>query len=75
MVKPKLTWDKLRLKVLERDNYTCIKCGGQFPENLRNKLHVHHKRPWRESHCDHLYNLQTLCVYCHTKHTAITQHK
>jgi hypothetical protein len=55
-------WQKMRLKILDRDNYTCIRCGDK-----ENQLHVHHTyyqkgamifdaSPW---------HLVTLCSDCH----------
>lgn len=55
-------WQKKRLKILERDNWSCQRCG----EN-ESTLHVHHKKylpgkdPW-----DIPENLLiTLCAECH----------
>lgn len=61
-------WQKLRLKILERDNWTCQCCG-----NTKLTLHVHHryyikgKDPWeypKEA-------LITLCEECHEIETAV----
>ncbi len=53
-------WQKKRLKILERDKWTCKKCGDTETE-----LHVHHleyhKDPWNTP--DKL--LITLCAHCH----------
>lgn len=55
-------WQKCRLKVLERDNFTCLACG-----DTTKTLHVHHgfympnTDPW-DHHEDSLY---TLCHECH----------
>lgn len=55
-------WQKKRLEILQRDNWTCTSCGG-----TKTTLHVHHKyytygnEPWE-------YNnnvLITLCEHCH----------
>lgn len=55
-------WQKKRLEILNRDNFTCIGCGS----NTRT-LHVHHQLyqrgldPW-----DYQENLLiTLCEVCH----------
>jgi len=55
-------WQKLRLKILERDNWTCQGCGEK-----EKTLHVHHKlyiqglNPW-----DYKTTvLITLCDSCH----------
>lgn len=55
-------WQKMRLKIMERDDFACQYCG----EN-ENTLHVHHVEyrrgadPWdyRE------YQLLTVCEHCH----------
>ncbi len=53
-------WQKKRLEVLERDNFTCRACG-----ETEKTLHVHHlaysKEPWDVNMDD----LLTLCEYCH----------
>jgi 5-methylcytosine-specific restriction endonuclease McrA len=55
-------WQKMRLKVLERDNYACVECG-----DTKNTLHVHHwyykkgKKPWEYPE----HSLSTLCGMCH----------
>lgn len=48
-----------RLRVLERDNNTCTKCG----ETNKLKLIVHHKN--RNKKDNRLNNLITLCKRCH----------
>jgi hypothetical protein len=56
-------WQKKRLKILERDSFTCTYCGN---EELT--LHVHHKiyyantDPWDYSDNE----LTTLCEVCHS---------
>lgn len=53
-------WQKKRLKVLERDSFTCQECG-----DTKKTLHVHHlkynENPWEAKGED----LQTLCEDCH----------
>ena len=55
-------WQKKRLQILERDDFTCQGCGDK-----ENTLHVHHKyytygkKPWEYS--DQI--LITLCNNCH----------
>lgn len=61
-------WQKKRLKILERDEFTC-----QYCSNIEDELHVHHlkytgQNPWDESD----ENLITLCKYCH-KYVALGQ--
>lgn len=55
-------WQKKRLKILERDNFSCQACGDDA-----STLHIHHRYytkntdPWDYS--DKV--LITLCQYCH----------
>lgn len=54
-------WQKKRLEILERDNFTCRECGSKT-----DTLHIHHccyikgKQPWEYSE-----TLLTLCANCH----------
>lgn len=53
-------WQKLRLQVMDRDNWMCVACGDS-----KATLHVHHKR-----YCGCIWDsppedLQTLCNGCH----------
>lgn len=56
-------WKDLRIVILKRDNYACVKC------NAKENLHVHHikyingKQPWQVPNS----LLQTLCQTCHIK--------
>lgn len=55
-------WQKMRLKILERDNFTCQACGDQ-----KTTLHIHHRYyivktdPWEYPN----EALTTLCEECH----------
>lgn len=55
-------WQRKRLEIMKRDNFTCQKCGDQ-----ETMLNVHHKqyskkcKPWEYS--NHL--LITVCEDCH----------
>lgn len=59
-------WQKKRLEILNRDNFTCSLCCDEKTE-----LHIHHKKykrgkePWEYQDDD----FQTLCKHCH----AITE--
>jgi hypothetical protein len=61
-------WQKKRLQVLERENFTCQLCG-----NTQITLHVHHlsysDNPWDSN----LHELQCLCKYCHESVTYINK--
>lgn len=67
-------WRKVRLKALERDNYTCCKCG----ETNTKLLVVHHKNykgknmTSQKDMDNRLSNLETLCHKCHN---AFHRHK
>lgn len=61
-------WQRKRLLILERDNWTCRKCKSQETE-----LQVHHLN-YRYGLAPHLYSdseLVCLCVDCHFKETLI----
>lgn len=56
-------WQKLRLKVLQRDNWACSECGDQDET-----LVVHHVSYYEDFHNPWDYNeneLLTLCQICH----------
>lgn len=61
-------WQKMRLRVLERDSWKCLQCG-----DATNTLHVHHTyyesnlEPWDYP----LESLLTLCELCHEAETEI----
>lgn len=52
-------WNKIRKKILLRDNYTCQICGSETT------LHVHHIVPFSLVNCHNTDNLVTLCSTCH----------
>ena len=60
-------WQKMRLKVLERDEFTCQVCF-----NTESELHIHHKyykknlEPWEYP----LKSLETICSECHADISA-----
>lgn len=53
-------WQRKRLEILKRDDFTCKYCGDKETE-----LHVHHKsyrgNPWESNNKE----LQTICKHCH----------
>ena len=57
-------WQKRRLEILNRDNFTCQDCGA-----TDKPLHVHHKRyvSGREYWQYQDWELTTLCEDCHGK--------
>jgi hypothetical protein len=53
-------WQKKRLEILERDNWTCQCCGSKT--KTLNVHHINYKAdPWEVENCD----VQTLCEDCH----------
>ena len=63
-------WQKKRLEILERDNWTCQICG-----DIKSTLNVHHKiyfsnqSPWEYGNS----LLATLCDNCHKEEHEITK--
>jgi len=63
-------WQKLRLKILERDEWTCANCQA-----VDVSLHVHHhqylkgKAPWDYPE----ENFETLCEVCHEEKEDMLQ--
>jgi len=61
-------WQKVRLQILNRDNFQCCDCGSTTEQ-----LHVHHtyyeynKDPWDYP----LESLKTLCWECHEVETEM----
>lgn len=54
-------WQKKRLEILNRDNFTCCLCGDNETE-----LHIHHLKYIGNNPCDTPNNyLETLCKHCH----------
>lgn len=65
-------WQKRRLEILSRDNFTCQICGA-----TDKTLHVHHKyyengcEPWDD---DLVIGLVTLCEDCHESESDKKKH-
>lgn len=61
-------WQKKRLEILQRDDFTCQKCF-----DTETTLHVHHcyyrtgKKPWEYENT----SLVTLCEDCHAEETEL----
>jgi CRISPR/Cas system Type II protein with McrA/HNH and RuvC-like nuclease domain len=63
-------WDKVKLKVKERDGFLCVRCGKSEVQNLKETsqpLCVDHIIPYRFSKNNSMDNLQTMCHSCHGK--------
>ncbi len=55
---------RLRWKVLQRDRFTCRRCGASPALRPGVELHVDHRMPWSQGGETVLDNLQTLCSVC-----------
>lgn len=56
--------EKLRLRVLKRDNYKCQKCGRSPATHRELFLHIDHVTPFSKGGTRDIENLQTLCNKC-----------
>jgi len=71
-------WQKLRLEVMERDQWSCTHC-----DDSASTLNVHHRNGYRNGAMPWEYpleDLQTLCEDCHGKlkglrHGAVQLHE
>ena len=54
---------EIRRKVMERDNFTCQKCG--FKDITSEELEIHHIKPKIFQGKDNFKNLVVLCLICH----------
>lgn len=63
-------WQKKRLKVLDRDDFTCCLC-----QDKSTTLHVHHDKYKGEPWDAPLEVLKTLCAHCHAVETSISGYK
>lgn len=57
----------LRLKVMDRDGYMCVKCHATRQTNPTLEFHIDHIIPWSEGGKTELNNLQLLCSKCNLK--------
>ncbi len=55
---------RLRFKVMKRDNFCCVACGGSPAKDSKVELHVDHITPWSKGGETVIENLQTLCKKC-----------
>ena len=53
---------KTRMKILDRDNYTCQHCGATVADGVR--LHIDHIKPISKGGTNEISNLQVLCSKC-----------
>jgi len=57
--KPK--WQRKRLEILQRDNFTCVHC-----KDTETELHVHHLKYTGEPFEAPDSDLETVCKHCHS---------
>ena len=61
--------DPVRVEVLERDEFQCVKCGWSRStvrdDDPRSRLELHHVKPHRERGDNTPDNLVTVCNVCH----------
>ena len=55
---------RLRFMILQRDNFTCKKCGQSPAKNQNVILHIDHIVPWSKDGETVIENLETLCKEC-----------
>lgn len=67
-------WQQMRLRVYERDNFTCVSCGSKDKT-----LHAHHPQyhPYAEGPWDYDQDeIITLCADCHSdEHSGLESSK
>ena len=56
---------KLRMQILQRDEFRCKICGQRPSDDANVTLHLHHIRPWSERGATVPSNLITICHTCH----------
>ncbi len=57
------TWKKIRGKILERDNYTCVYCEYRNENTAENAVQVNHINGNPKNNADD--NLEIICRDCH----------
>lgn len=61
---PREISDKLRYRVLKRDNFKCCACGASPAKDPSVELHIDHIIPWSKGGETVFENLQVLCSKC-----------
>lgn len=61
-------WQKVRLDIMNRDKWCCIKCGDSNSSlQVHHKIYIKGRDPWQYNFTD----LETLCFRCHEKEHGI----
>jgi len=63
-------WQKLRERILKRDNYLCQPCLAATPSRVTVARQVDHKKPKAKGGDDSEDNLQAICDPCHLAKSA-----
>ena len=64
------SWQKMRLKILERDRFICQCCGDEEETlNVHHKIYHHGVNPWEYKNDE----LTTLCESCHREESEYTK--
>ena len=63
---------RLRWKILQRDRFSCRKCGRSPAKDLNVILHVDHIIPWSKDGETLINNLETLCDKCNSGKSNLT---
>jgi len=61
-------WQKKRLKILDRDKFTCQSCGEQ-----KEFLNIHHRSPYEKDLKVWEYENEELITFCESCHKQITE--
>lgn len=65
-------WQKKRLKIMERDKFTCLTCGEEATTlNVHHGYYIKDKQPWE--YPDN--SLHTLCESCHLYERDVLDYK
>jgi hypothetical protein len=64
-------WQRVRLEVFERDNFTCQYCGLGEPDGVVD-FHCDHIVPIARGGTNDIENLATACAFCNTSKGAKT---
>jgi|GEM_PF-2580260 len=56
-------WQRTRLEIMQRDNWSCTKCGEkEKPLNVHHIRYIEGRKPWEYCSSD----LETICENCHS---------
>lgn len=64
MKTPRIPSTRLRFRILQRDNFTCVRCGRSPTKDKTIVLHIDHRKPYSKGGETVFDNLETLCSKC-----------